>query len=99
MKRNKRVPSTTAFSSTIGKKKWEKAALYTGLIVIAALLPVFFRSIYVMHVLILTFIYVVAAVSLRTITISGQFPLAHAGFMGIGAYCAGMTSKWLGWPP
>jgi branched-chain amino acid transport system permease protein len=99
MKRDKRVPSTSAFSSPIGKRMWGKPALYTGVVVIAALLPVFFRSIYVMHVLILTFIYVVAAVSLRTITISGQFPLAHAGFMGIGAYCAGMTSKWLSWPP
>ena len=28
-----------------------------------------------------------------------QFPLAHAAFMGIGAYLAGMTSKLLGWPP
>jgi branched-chain amino acid transport system permease protein len=98
MKRNKRVPSATAFSS-ISKSMWGKAGLYAGLIVIAAFFPVFSRSIYVMHVLILTFIYVVAAASLRTITISGQFPLAHAGFMGIGAYCAGMTSKWLGWPP
>jgi branched-chain amino acid transport system permease protein len=99
MKRKKRVPPATAFSFPLGKKIWGKPALYTGVVVIAALLPLFFRSIYVMHILILTFIYVIAAVSLRTITISGQFPLAHAGFMGIGAYCAGMTSKWLSWPP
>jgi branched-chain amino acid transport system permease protein len=78
---------------------WGKPALYTGIVVIAALVPLCFRSIYVMHILILTFIYVIAAVSLRTITISGQFPLAHAGCMGIGGYFAGMASKWLSWPP
>jgi branched-chain amino acid transport system permease protein len=51
-----------------------------------------------MHVFIVIFLYTIATVSLRTITISGQFPLAHAAFMGIGAYVAGIASKWLGWP-
>ena len=66
---------------------------------IIAALPVLFESIYLLHILIQTFIYSIAAVSLRTITISGQFPLAHGAFMGIGAYLAGMASKWLGWSP
>jgi branched-chain amino acid transport system permease protein len=52
-----------------------------------------------LHILILTFTYTIAAVSLRTIITSGQFPLAHAAFMGIGAYLAGMASKQLGWSP
>ena len=39
----------------------------------------------------------VTTVSLRTITTSGQFPLAHGAFMGVGAYAAGMMSRWLGW--
>jgi branched-chain amino acid transport system permease protein len=38
-------------------------------------------------------------VSLRAITISGQFPLAHGAFMGIGAYLAAMATKWLDWSP
>ena len=63
-----------------------------------ALWPVFHDSPYMMHILILCFIYIIASLSLRTITISGQFPLAHGAFMGIGAYLAGMASKWLGWP-
>ena len=70
-----------------------------GVVVIIALLPVLLESIYLLHILIQTFIYIIAAVSLRAITISGQFPLAHGAFMGIGAYLAGMASKWLGWPP
>jgi branched-chain amino acid transport system permease protein len=78
---------------------WARLAVYAGLVALTAILPVFFSSPYVLHILILTFIYIVAAVSLRTITISGQFPLAHAAFMGIGAYFAAMASRWLNWPP
>jgi branched-chain amino acid transport system permease protein len=85
--------------NTKDKKNWSKIAVYAGLVVMIALLPLFIRSVYLLHILILTFIYIIAAVSLRTITISGQFPLAHAAFMGIGAYFAGMASKWLSWPP
>ena len=76
-----------------------KPMITAGVVVIIALLPVLFESIYLLHILIQTFIYIIAAVSLRTITISGQFPLAHGAFMGIGAYLAGIASKWLGWPP
>jgi branched-chain amino acid transport system permease protein len=52
-----------------------------------------------LHILILCFIYAIASVSLRTITVSGQFPLAHGAFMGIGAYFSGMASRWLIWSP
>ena len=31
-------------------------------------------------------------------TISGQYPLAHGAFMGIGAYTSAVVSKLLGWP-
>jgi branched-chain amino acid transport system permease protein len=54
---------------------------------------------YTLHILTLSFIYIIASLSLRTIAISGQFPLAHGAFMGIGAYLSGMASKWLGWSP
>jgi ABC-type branched-subunit amino acid transport system permease subunit len=77
--------------------KWAKLAAIWGLVIILGLLPVFLSSSYTLHILILTFIYTIAAVSLRTITISGQFPLAHGAFMGVGAYFAALTSKWLGW--
>ena len=88
--------STDTEIPTTGRK-WV-AASYGGLVAVLALWPLFYRSSYLMHVLILCFIYVLASVSLRTITVSGQFPLAHGAFMGIGAYIAGMASKWLGWP-
>ena len=83
----------------IGRRKWTKPAAYGGLVVILGLLPVVMSSPYVLHILILTFIYIVVTASFHTISVSGQFPLAHAAFMGIGAYLAGMASRWLGWPP
>jgi branched-chain amino acid transport system permease protein len=82
-----------------GINKWIKPVALVGLIIILAILPLLFSSPYLLHVLILTFIYIVGAVSFRTITISGQFPLAHAAFMGIGAYTAAMASRYLSWPP
>jgi branched-chain amino acid transport system permease protein len=96
---NNQLSTSTLPKSKMGRRKWAKPAAYAGLVVIIALLPVFLVSHYILHILILTFIYIIAAVSMRTITISGQFPLAHAAFMGIGAYLAGMASKWLGWSP
>ncbi len=76
-----------------------KLSLLAGLLAILAILPLFAGVSYVLHVLILTFIYIVAAVSFRTIAISGQFSISHAAFMGIGAYVSGMVSKWWGWSP
>lgn len=75
-----------------------KPAGYAGLLLFFALFPLWGPSPYTLHILILSFIYIIASVSLRTITVSGQFPLAHGAFMGIGAYVAAMASKWLGWP-
>ena len=82
-----------------GGRKLAKPAVYSGLIIILFLVPLFIQSPYWIHVFILIFIYTIATVSFRLIVISGQFPLAHAAFMGIGAYTAGLTSRWLGWPP
>jgi branched-chain amino acid transport system permease protein len=92
--------SDSAPSKTlIVQRKWIKPVTYAGLVVIIALLPLLVSSMYVLHILILTLIYMIAAVSLRTITVSGQFSLAHAAFMGIGAYSSAMLAKWVGWSP
>jgi branched-chain amino acid transport system permease protein len=86
--------------STNGRRnKIIKIGIPVGIVVILALLPLLVGSPYILHIFLLTFIYTIAAISLRTITISGQFPLAHGAFMGIGAYLAAMASKSLGWPP
>ncbi|MGD0915143.1 MAG: ABC transporter permease [Thermodesulfobacteriota bacterium] len=90
---------STVSTLAIGRKKWTRLVACGGLVVILALMPHLFSSPYTLHILTLTFIYVVASVSLRTISISGQFPLAHGAFMGIGAYLSGMASRWLHWSP
>jgi len=82
-----------------GNSKWTKPAIAAGVVVIIAILPLLLTSPYTLHIFILTFIYTIAAVSLRTIITSGQFPLAHGAFMGVGAYGAAMIAKWLGWSP
>ena len=68
-------------------------------LVIAAIIPAFIATSYYMHVMIVAFIYMVVTASFRTVVMSGQFSIAHAAFMGIGAYVAGMSSVWLHWPP
>jgi len=69
------------------------------IVLVLAAIPLLTGSPYLLHVLNLTFLTILAAVSFRTIIISGQFPLGHAAFMGIGAYASGMMAKWLGWSP
>jgi branched-chain amino acid transport system permease protein len=76
-----------------------KAVIYVGLIIILFVLPLVTRSPYYLHILILTFIYIIATSSLRTIAISGQLSLGHAGFMSIGAYVSAVLAKELGWTP
>jgi branched-chain amino acid transport system permease protein len=79
-------------------KKLARLSILCGIILVLALLPLLVKSLYVIHVFIITFIYIVATASLRTVTISGQYPLAHGAFMGIGAYTSAVTAKLLGWP-
>ncbi len=84
---------------SLNRRKLAKPIAILALVVVLAALPLAFSNSFLLHVFILTFIYTVAAVSLRTITISGQFSIAHGAFMGIGAYAAGMTSHYYGWSP
>jgi branched-chain amino acid transport system permease protein len=90
--------ATTIPVKATALSRWARPGIYAVLIIIMALLPLVVPSQYIVHILILTFIYTIATVSLHTITVSGQFPLAQGAFMGIGAYTAGMASRWLHWP-
>jgi branched-chain amino acid transport system permease protein len=69
------------------------------LVAILGAIPLLVKSVYHLHVLILVYIYVIAASSLRLIAISGQLSLGHAGFMGIGAYTSAVLAKEFGWSP
>jgi branched-chain amino acid transport system permease protein len=76
-----------------------KLAIYAGVIVILALLPVIGMSTYYIHIFIGIFIYAMAAASLRLVNLSGQGSLGHAGFMLVGAYTSALLSKNMGWTP
>ncbi len=73
--------------------------ILTALIVLLALIPFFARSVYLLHIFILVYVYIITTSSLRTIAISGQLSLGHAGFMGIGAYTSAILANELSWTP
>lgn len=89
----------TGEATPAGSRRWPGRSVAAGLAVVLALLPLGISGSYYMHVLILTFIYVVISSSWRVISISGQFNIAIGAFMGIGAYAAAIPSVWLGWSP
>jgi branched-chain amino acid transport system permease protein len=84
---------------TDNKKKFATLAIYSGLAIILCIIPVINVSPYYLHILIVTFLYIVAVASLRLIITSGQLPLAHGAFMGIGAYSSGIIAIYLHWTP
>jgi branched-chain amino acid transport system permease protein len=76
-----------------------QALAYLAVVVVLALLPIFIKSPYTYHIFILTFVYITATSSLRTLAISGQVSMAHAGFMSIGAYTSAVLARYAGWSP
>ena len=77
----------------------KKLLVALGVVVLLGLLPLSTTSPYYLHTLIITFIYIISAASLRTILLSGQISIAHAAFMGVGAYTSAILAKELGWSP
>lgn len=69
---------------------------YALLIILLFVLPIFIKSEYYLHVLILCAINIILASSLRAITTTGQISLGHAGFMSIGAYTSAILVMKLG---
>jgi branched-chain amino acid transport system permease protein len=67
---------------------------WTALILLAlASIPLWGTSFYVLHVLITTTIFVIAAMSLNLLLgYTGQLSLGHVAFFGIGAYASALTS-------
>ena len=84
---------------TRGRRNWIRPAVYASLLIILFLLPLFVDSVYYLHTFIISLIYTIAACSLRTVMISGQISIAHAGFMGFGAYVSSILAKELNWTP
>ena len=69
------------------------------IIVVAALLPTFIKSDYILTLLDLAGIYAIAVMGLGMLLgFTGQMSLAQAAFLGIGAYTSGWFTTHLGWP-
>jgi branched-chain amino acid transport system permease protein len=73
-----------------------KPVSYPVLILVLFLIPLFTKDAYLLHILIMTGINIILAISLRAIATTGQMSLAHAGFMAIGAYTSALLVKKLG---
>jgi branched-chain amino acid transport system permease protein len=80
-------------------KNFTQLIMYGVLLCFLIFVPLFFKSPYILHLLILTLIYIIAAASMRFIMTSGQIPLAHGAFLGLGAYVSAVLSKHVGLSP
>ncbi|MGE5484748.1 MAG: branched-chain amino acid ABC transporter permease [Ignavibacteriales bacterium] len=64
-----------------------------GLLAVALVMPLFFESPYILHMLVMIALYVSLASSLNLILgYTGLFSLAHAAFFGIGAYTTALLT-------
>lgn len=79
-------------SALIGSVGWTLG------VVLAIVLPIALSSIYWTSVMINILIYVLMAVSLRTIYLVGEFSLGHVGFMCVGAYTSALLTMKGGLP-
>ena len=79
--------------------KWQSYGILGLALAVLLILPVFISGGYWVHVMCMAFIYTVVSTSFRTITISGQFSIAHAAYFGVGAYVSTMACMWLGLSP
>ena len=70
-------------------KRFSTLALLTGLLS----LPLWMSNLYVLHILIMTGIFIIAAMSLNLLLgFTGQLSLGHVAFFGIGAYTSSLVS-------
>lgn len=90
--------ATTHTVKRKGRTRATRGAMLGLLLLLVCLLPLTTDNPYWLHIFILTLIYIIVSSSFRFVSTSGQLPLAHAAFMGVGAYVAGMASTLLGWP-
>jgi ABC-type branched-subunit amino acid transport system permease subunit len=76
-------------------KKWG----YLFLILIIFVIPVFIKSEYYLHILVLSVINIILTSSVRAIAVTGQVSMGHAGFKCIGAYTSAVIAMRLGFSP
>lgn len=86
------------------KQNWARLAAVLGVVIIAALIPVFHLGEHVISIFINMFIYIILATSMALMVRVGLVNTAHAALAGIGAYASallvmrGGLSFWLSLP-
>jgi branched-chain amino acid transport system permease protein len=70
-----------------------KRALTIAWLVVLASVPLWLDNLYILHVLIMTGIFIIAAMSLNLLLgYTGQLSLGHVAFFGLGAYASSLVS-------
>jgi branched-chain amino acid transport system permease protein len=70
-----------------------KTGLTIAWLLLLASVPLWLDNLYVLHILIITGIFIIAAMSLNLLLgYTGQLSLGHVAFFGIGAYASSLTS-------
>ena len=70
-----------------------KAAITVAWLLFLASIPLWLGNPYILHVLVITGIFIVAAISLNLLLgYAGQLSLGHVAFFGIGAYASALVS-------
>ncbi len=72
---------------------------YIFLIILIFAIPLFIKSEYYLHILILSVINIILTGSLRAIAVTGQVSMGHAGFKCIGAYTSAIIAMKIGLSP
>jgi branched-chain amino acid transport system permease protein len=76
-----------------------RTQILVALLAAAALVPLFVRDQYLLHIAIMVLFYAVLATSLNLVVgYVGEFSLGHTAFLGTGAYAAAILSTQFGWP-
>lgn len=78
------------------KKSWTTLIPYAVLLILFILAPLFIKTTTVLQSLVKIMLAIIGAVSLRTISLSGNMSFAHGAFVGVGAYTAGVLAKTVG---
>jgi len=79
-------------------RPWRKTAFILTLIIVIALLPVYWKDNYAYHLLTTVFINIIFAVSLRLSLMTGQFNVGHPAFIAIGGFGAVIMANSFGIP-
>jgi len=74
-----------------------KFLLFSALVILLFLIPVFVDNLYWISVFTKWWIYILLTVSFWLIMSTGQVNLAHAGFAAIGGYISGALVQSYGW--